>query len=219
MNINQSINALLAELRANPRLRWGLWVIAAVLWFYGVLALHDAVQTKRDSYLVLIQRVTRLQGTATQGEWSKRLAEAKSLQVNLESRLWRESTIGLAQATFHDWLYQLAQQASLGNVQLQVAAQDDGSGSDGSGRKGTADGGARIASDLWRVSAKLSFDFNPQSFYPLLARISGHEKKVSVESLVIRSMPTPKAELLLVAYFLKPPSIAPTETNQRNDQQ
>ena len=214
MNINQSINALLAELRANPRLRWGLWIIAGVLWLYGVLALHDAVQTKRDSYLVLIQRVTRLQGTATQGEWSKRLAEAKSLQLNLESRLWRESTIGLAEATFHDWLYQLAQQASLGNVQLQVAAQDDVSG-----QKGTANGDAPIASDLWRVSAKLSFDFNPQSFYPLLAQISSHEKKVSVESLVIRSMPTPKAELLLVAYFLRPPSVASTETNQRNDQQ
>ena len=215
MNINQSINALLTELRANPRLRWGLWIIAGVLWLYGVLALHDAVQTKRDSYLVLIQRVTRLQGTATQGEWSKRLAEAKSLQLNLESRLWRESTIGLAEATFHDWLYQLAQQASLGNVQLQIVAQDDVSG-----QKGTANGGARIASGLWRVSAKLSFDFNPQSFYPLLARISSHEKKVSVESLVIRSMPTPKAELLLVAYFLRPPpSVASTETNQRNDQQ
>ena len=218
MNINQSINALLTELRANPRLRWGLWVIAAVLWLYGVLALHDAVQTKRDSYLVLIQRVTRLQGTATQGEWSNRLAEAKSLQVNLESRLWRESTIGLAQATFHDWLYQLAQQASLGNVQLQVAAQDDGSNG-GDGRE-SAGGRTRGASDLWRVSAKLSFDFNPQSFYPLLARISSHEKKVAIESLVIRSMPTPKAELLLVAYFLRPPpSVASTETNQRNDQQ
>ncbi|HUW36058.1 MAG TPA: hypothetical protein VMV91_01900 [Rhodocyclaceae bacterium] len=214
MKLNQSADALLAELRANPRLRWGLWAIAGVLWLYGVLAMHDEVQAKRDSYLALSKSVARIQGTATQSEWSNRLGEAKSLQLNLESRLWREGTLGLAQATFHDWLYQSAQQAGLANVQLLVAAQDDGSGG-----KGPADGGMRSASDLWRVSAKLSFDFNPQSFYPLLAHIYSHEKRVTVESLVIRSTPTPKAELLLVAYFLKPPSAAPAETNQRNGRQ
>ncbi|OIR06760.1 hypothetical protein GALL_110080 [mine drainage metagenome] len=214
MKLNQSADALLAELKANPRLRWGLWTIVGVIWLYGVLAMHDEVQEKRDSYLALSKRVARIQGTATQSEWSNRLGEAKSLQLNLENRLWREGTIGLAQATFHDWLYQSAQQASLGNVQLLVAAQDDES--EGSGGKGSADGGTRSASDLWRVSAKLSFDFNPQSFYPLLARIASHEKRVSIESLTIRSTPTPKAELLLVAYFLKPPA---AETRQSNDRQ
>jgi len=217
MNLNQSANALLTELKTNPRLRWGFWAIVGVLWLYGVLALRDEVQRKSDSYLVLSKKVARTQETAAQSEWPNRLGDARSLQLNLESRLWREDTIGLAQATFHDWLSQLAQQANLTKVQLVVAAQDIES----AGRKDSAssDGsGTRIASDLWKLSAKLNFDFNPQSFYPLLTRISTHEKKVAVELLAIRSTPTPKAELMLVAYFRKPTPGVPAESAQRNGQ-
>ncbi len=215
MNLNQSATALLAELKANPRLRWGLWAIVGVLWFYGVLALRDEVQRQSDTYLALSKRVMRIQGTATQSEWSNRVGDARSLQFNLESRLWRENTIGLAQATFHDWLNQLAQQANLTKVQLVVAAQDDESAG-GKEPAGSDGSGTRIASDLWKVSAKLIFDFNPQDFYPLLRRISTHEKKVAVESLVIRSTPTPKAELMLVAYFRKPAPGASAENAQKN---
>lgn len=217
MTLSQSARTLVAELKANPRLRWGLWAIIGVLWFYGVLELRDAVQSKSDSYLALSKKVTRSQGTAAQSEWPSRLRDAQSLQINLESRLWRENTIGLAQATLHDWLNQLAQQAKLTKVQLLVAAQDNESA--GGKEPASSDGsGTRIASDLWKVSAKLAFDFNPQGFYPLLTRISTHEKKVVVEALVIRSAPTPKAELMLVAYFHKPAPGAPAENARKNDQ-
>ncbi len=215
MDLPRSATALLAELKANPRLRWGLWAIVGVLWFYGVLALRDEVQAKSDAYLALSRKVMRMKGTAAQSEWPARLGDARAMQLDLESRLWRESTIGLAQATFHDWLNQLAQQAALTKVQLLVAAQDDESagGKEQAGGDGVT---TRVASDLWKVSAKLSFDFNPQNFYPLLTRISTYEKKVTVESLVIRSTPTPKAELMLVAYFRKPAPGAPAELAQKN---
>ena len=217
MDLNQSATALLAELKANPRLRWGLWAIVGVLWFYGVLELRDEVQRKSEIHLALSKRVIRIQATAAQSEWSNRAGDARSLQSNLESRLWRENTIGLAQATFHDWLNQLAQQANFAKVQLVVSAQDDESavGKESASSDGS---GTRMASDLWKVSAKLNFDFNPQSFYTLLSRISTHERKVAVESLVIRSTPTPKADLMLVAYFRKPAPDVPAEPAQKNGQ-
>ncbi|OGA46074.1 MAG: hypothetical protein A3G25_20990 [Betaproteobacteria bacterium RIFCSPLOWO2_12_FULL_63_13] len=214
MNLNQSATALLAEVKTNPRLRWGLWTIVGVLWFYGVLELRDAVQGKNDSYLALGKKVMRMKETAGQSEWPSRLRDTQSLQLNLESRLWRENTIGLAQATFHDWLNQLAQQANLTKVQLVVAVQD-GESAGGKESAGSDGSGTRIASDLWKVSAKLNFDFNPQSLYPFLTRISTHERKVAVESLVIRSTPTPKAELMLVAYFRKPVPGVPAELGQK----
>lgn len=217
MNFNQSATALLAELKTNPRLRWGLWAIVGVLWFYGILALRDEVQVKSDSYLSLSKRVLRMKGTAAQSEWPSRLRDAQSLQLNLESRLWRENTIGLAQATFHDWLNQIAQQANLTKVQLVVAAQDNESAT-GKEPASSEGGGTRNTSDLWKVSAKLNFDFNPQGFYPLLTRISAHEQKVAIESLVIRSTPTPKAELMLVAYFRKPAPGISAELVPKNGQ-
>ena len=217
MNLNHSAAALLSELKANPRLRWGVWAIVGVLWFYGVLTLRDEVQVKSDNYLALNKKVMRMKGTAAQSEWPTRLKDAQSLQLNLESRLWQENTIGLAQATFHDWLNQFAQQSNLTKVQLVVAAQDNES-TVGKESARSDSGETRPSSDLWKVSAKLSFDFNPQSFYPLLKRILTNEKKVAIESLVIRSTPTPKVELMLVAYFRKQTPRAPAELARKDDQ-
>ena len=139
------------------------------------------------------------------------------MQLDLENGLWRESTIGLAQATFHDWLSQLIQQADIAKPQLMVAAQDEES----AGGEGAASAGGRgtlAAPGLWKVSARLAFDFNPQSFYPLLTRLTTQGKKVIVESLAIRSTPTPKAELVLVAYFQKPAAAATAELTPRQGQ-
>ena len=190
----------LATLKANPRLRWGVWGIVGILWFYGVLELRDEVRRQNEAYRAITHKIARLQGTAAHTEWLARLKDAQSRQVSLESRLWRESTIGLAQASFHDGLTQLTQQAGLAKVQLAVSAQED---EEGGKDAGSADS-RTAATGLWKVSAKLAFDFSPQSFYPLLRRIATQDKRVVVESLVIRSTPAPRAELLLVAYFQRP---------------
>lgn len=214
MTPNQStINSLLAELKANPRLRWGIWGIVGVLWFYGVLELRDEVRLQSETNLAIDKKIVRTQETAMQTEWPRRLADAQSQQLELESQLWRENTIGLAQATFHDWLNLLTQQVNLNKVQLTVAAQDSES-PDGRDKTGSDNN-----SNLWKVSAKLTFDFSPQNFYPFLARIIAHDKKVVVESLVIRGTPSPKAELLLVAYFFKPDSGTGTTQKMSRGQQ
>lgn len=216
MNLNESLKALFANLKANPRLRWGVLSIVGVLWFYSVLELRDAVQRKNEAYTALNKKIARMQGAAEQAEWPSRLKEAHAVQFTMEKRLWRESTIGLAQATINDWLTQLTQQANLTKVQLQVAAQEDGGVKKGDGSDGVA---TPAGSDLWKVSAKLAFDFSPQSFYPLLGHIATNEKKVIVESLVIRSNPVPKAELLLVTYFRKPTAAQSAEEGAANGSQ
>lgn len=200
MNITQSANSILVELKANPRLRWGIWGIVGVLWLYGALNLRDEVHSQSEINRAISKNISRLQETVIQAEWPNRLGAAQSLQLDLEGHLWRESTIGLAQATFHDWLNQSAQQANLSKVQLTVAAQES-ENIDGKGKSGSDN-----ASSLWKVSARMTFDFSPLSLYPFLAKIASYDKKVVVESLAIRGTPNPKAELILVAYFLKPAS-------------
>lgn len=217
MILNQSVKTIFAELKANPRLRWGLWGIAGVLWLYGVLELRDEIQRQSDAYRAINRKIARIQGTATQTEWLARRQDAQSMQLNLENRLWRESTIGLAQATFHDWLSQLTQQADIAKAQLVVAAQDEES-TGGKDAASADNSGTLAAPGLWKVSAKLAFDFNPQSFYPLLTQLTTQEKKVIIESLVIHSTPTPKAELVLVAYFQKPAPGATSELTPRKGQ-
>ncbi len=203
MNLTQQAQTFLAELKANPRLRWGCLGIVAILWLYGVLELRDAVYSKSDIYRATGKKIARIQETATQTEWPSRLGDAQAMQVNLENQLWRENTLGLAQATFHDWLALQTQKAGFTKIQMTVAKQDEEEG----GAKdlaGSDNSAAQTKAGLWKISAKLAFDFNPQSFYPWLTQLSSNDRKVIVESLAIRSLPAPKAELLLVAYFSKP---------------
>lgn len=204
MALLQAMNTAVAELKANPRLRWGMWLIIGILWFYGILLLREAAENEAEAYLATSKKIAHIQGMDTQTDWPARLEAAQALRLSLESRLWREGTIGLAQASFQDWLSQAVQQATLPNaVVLKVAAQEETQGrSDSEASFGTYD--PALPAALWKVSAKLFFDFNPDSFYPFLDRLATHEKWIFVESLVIRGEPIPKVEINLVAYFQKP---------------
>jgi hypothetical protein len=215
MILDQAIKPLFAELKSNPRLRWGFWGIVGILWFYGVLELRDGVARQGEAYRAINRNIARTQAIASQSEWLSRLEEARSVQIDLERRLWRESTVGLAQATFHDWLSQVAQQASLARSQVTVVAQDEGTRVTKEST-GTDSGQVSGTQRLWRISARLAFDFGPQSLYSLLARIASYEKKVVVESLLIRSAPSPRVDLVLVAYFQKTaPESAPEKEMQK----
>jgi hypothetical protein len=54
--------------------------------------------------------------------------------------------------------------------------------------------------DMWKVNARLGFDFSPKSFYNIMERISGSEKTFVIESMSVKSTPG-HVDLLLVAYF------------------
>ncbi|OFW21007.1 MAG: hypothetical protein A3H27_10475 [Acidobacteria bacterium RIFCSPLOWO2_02_FULL_59_13] len=203
-----SFIAFRAEFKASPRLRLGLWVILGILWGYGLLLLRDEFHQAADEHRALARKVARAQALAGQTEWDKRIEAARALQVELESRLWRAGTLGLAQAAVQDWLNQSVQQAGLTRPATSVDAQEEAAG-----EKNTAEarGKGPATADLWKVSAKLSFDFSPQKFYTLMGRLYGADKQVLVESLSIRGAPVPRAEIVLSAYFQKPLATPPTE--------
>jgi len=203
-----SFAALRAEFKVNPLLRLGLWVILGILWGYALLLLRDEVRLAADEHLALAKKVARAQALASQTEWEKRIAPAQALQVELESRLWRAGTLGLAQAAVQDWLSQAVQQAGLTRPATSVAAQEEVASEKSSTE---AQGKGLATAHLWKVSAKLSFDFSPQKFYTLMGRIYGTDKQVVVESLSIRGAPAPRAEMLLSAYFQQPLAVPPIE--------
>ena len=71
---------------------------------------------------------------------------------------------------------------------------------------GTADAAANPASpnpELWKVRAKLEFDFTPPGLMNLLKQITMNPQQVVVESLNIRKEPVPRVDMLLVANFQK----------------
>jgi hypothetical protein len=181
-----ALKPLLEEVRSNARLRWGMWMILGILWLYAVLLLRDQVPREADLYQSASRKLARAQATASQTHWAARRSEAMAAQTSLEGRLWTATSMGLAQASFNDWLVQAAQQSGVARPTISVAAQEESL----EGMPG-----------MWKVTARASFDFSPQTFYPLLARIGSYDKAVLVESLVIRGSPTPRADIVLLAHF------------------
>lgn len=200
MTLTESFSALLAGAKANPRLRLGLWLIIGIAWLYALLLLRDEARHAVSEHQTLARKVARFQAQAKQTDWMERVEPARALQLELESQLWRESTVGLAQAAFQDWLNQAVQQANLARPMVTVAAQEESA----SEKSGTDATGSDRNGDVWKVSAKVGFDFTPKGLYALLGRLAGHDKQIVVETLVIRGVPTPRAEMVLVAYFQKP---------------
>ena len=58
--------------RTNARLRFGVYAIIAIIWFYGILVLRDAVTAKREAWLVAESRIARSKVLASSGDWASR---------------------------------------------------------------------------------------------------------------------------------------------------
>lgn len=183
-----SFQSAAAHLRDNPRLRWGAWIIIAILWFYGVLELRDVAAAKRESLQATSKQLARMQALGAERDWPSRRAAAQALRRELEGRLWQAGTVGLAQAAFQDWLTQTAQKSGLARPVIAVAAQEE-----------TA--GGRV--QLWKATAQMRFDFEPTSFYRFTAQLASEQRGAFVESLAIRGTPA-RAEVVVVAFFQRP---------------
>lgn len=183
-------------------MRWGLWLIFGILWLYAILLLRDQVSEKTDQYASIAKKVTRLQAEVQQQAWLDRVEPARMLRVQMESRLWQASTSGLAQAAFQDWLNQIFLQAAVGRPTITLSALDEKAPEKTDEVENNGESAA-VPVDLWKVKAKLEFDFNPQAFLSLMTLIGEHEKKTVIESLVIRKEPFPRVEAVVAAYFQK----------------
>ena len=190
------VKLFLAELRNSARLRLGVALIFGVIWVYAILLLRDAQVAATAEYRSTSIKLSRLQAATEQGDWRERLTAAKTLQAELEGRLWRGATIGLARAAFQDNLNQQMRQAAVTRPSVSMGTADEENRGEGA-QAGAID-------DLWKVKAKLVFDFNPISFNKLFVQLAEHPHRVVVESLHITKEPIPRVEAVLAAYFQKP---------------
>lgn len=179
---------LFAQLRANPRLRLGLWVVAAILASYPVVWLHDYRQELTREYYSAVERLQRLQEIRTQQGWEAHAQAATALREGLENKLWRAQSKGLAQATLQAWL-----QERIKTLEVERARVDTEAVSDVVDMPG-----------VWKVSAKCGGVFVPEKLEQLLKQVSEHPQWLSVEHLEIRHSFTSSFTLLVNAYFLAP---------------
>jgi hypothetical protein len=196
------IDKFVAEFRANVRLRLLMGIVVAILWVYAVITMRELAMTKTQQFVGLERQIARTKLQTTQADWPKRLESIKLMQVELESRLWQNSTQGLAQAAFQDWLTQATIRASLGRPAVTMLAVEEKSDPVAIAG-GETSKALPTAAQLWKVRAKVEFDFTPPSLMNLLKAISTNPQQVVVETLNIRKEPVPRVNMLLVANFQK----------------
>jgi len=192
-------------LRNNPRLRWGVALIIGIFWLYAILLLRESLQEQTQQHRAAAQSLARLRAQLTQPEWVSRVAPAKTMAVQLEGRLWQAPTSGLAQAAFQDWLNAAMAKAGVTRPQITVTVIDEAVASAPNQSEGS---GVTTPADLWKIKAKLGFDFSAPALLDFLNRIENHEKQIIVATLNLRKEPVPHVEMELYGYFQK--QAAPT---------
>jgi len=194
------IEDLRQQLRDNPRLRWGVTLIAGLFWLYAGLLLRDTQQEQAQQHRVSAQTVSRLRAQLAQPEWQDRVAPAQTVAVQLEGRIWQAATAGLAQAAFQDWLGGALARAGATHTQITATVLEETADSVADPDRSPEDA---APTDLWQVRAKLGFDYNTAQLLNFLDQIEGHDKLIVVAALKASQAPPSRVEMELTGYFQK----------------
>ena len=199
------MQGLINELRASLRLRAGLALILAIFGLYGLLEWRDAGQARLAQYRQLSGQAARLGNQSAQALWPERAAQAKAALAVAQQRPWRNTSFGLAQAEFQDWVYTLLRQVDAKNFSVKLSDGDVGFAP----AKPTAVNEAPSpTAGLKQLRARIDFNFEPPVLMALLAAVNSAEHQVIVDSVSIKSL---RAGLdLSVWYRLEPDPAAPS---------
>ena len=86
------------EWRSNPRLRWGVAAIAAIMFVYLLVVLADWRRDLHEQYQQRTLQLYKMAALAGQEQWAVRAQAATNLRKSLQAEIPSAATIGLAQA-------------------------------------------------------------------------------------------------------------------------
>jgi hypothetical protein len=188
----------LNELRANPRLRLGFAAILAILIGYGLLEWRDQLSAGVTEYQRMQSQVARLAQQEQPEAWEGRSKQAQTELRQAQGRLWRNASTGQAQAQVQDWLFALMRQIDAKGSALRVTEPEAG--------LETASLAGSLPPSLQALKpmrARLEFNTDAAVLMALLAAFNDAEKRVSVDTLVVKPL---KTEIVLTLWFVIEPA-------------
>lgn len=190
------MNNLILELKTNQRLRIGLVLIVAIVWFYGVLELRDRSDAAAQGLTVQARQVFRLQQQSAQSGWLDAARSSGARRAEVEKVLWTTDSPGSANAALQDWLQEKARLAGIPLLQVTFADAVDG------GPFGAAvrvDKDDNLPSGISKVKGRMNFDFDGTTFDRFMASVSMGEHPIFVESLTVRNLAPGRADIQFYA--------------------
>lgn len=172
------------ELAANPRLRFGVWLLLALALLSQVLLQAGRVQAAHADYRAADDRLQRATTLLDRQDWPELLAAERAANAKIGALLWQADTEGIAQARLQAVLGDM-----LGKIGLENALV----------RSGVSQPLAELP-DVWRVQMRISGSCEPAVALRLLHEIAKHPRRLVVDRLdLVRA--NSRLTLLVSAYF------------------
>lgn len=176
------------ELAANPRLRLGVWSIAAILLFYWVAIVQPERRALAvDEYADTASRLASSERVmARRDEWPGLLAAAQESDQALQRSFWRADTEGLARAGLQETLEKIVADLDVRNVAIESGASRPVPEVEG----------------LWQVQARLTANYSAGTELKLLHALATHPSKLVVDRMDLVRGRQPRVFLIVSAHFV-----------------
>ena len=186
--LSRALRPLAAELAGNARLRWGVWLIAAIVLVWCLLAQSDRVAAVHDAYAGEVAHLAKARSVAERQDWHERLDAERETYRRLEAAFWEAKTEGLAQAKLQAALNGVVDGLQLHNSRVRSGVSQPVPDLPG----------------IWRVQTRLDAAYRPGVELRLLHRLATHPKKMIVDRLELRRRDRNDAYLTLIlsAHFV-----------------
>ncbi len=174
------------QANANPRLRWMLWGILYIFLMYFALSLGEWRAEQAQSINQLQRTAIKLAQLETQTEWPQRWADEKQVSEQLNKRLWKATTPGLAEADLQNYLRNLLNNHNADGVRLRLAPTET-----------LVIGGE----SLFKVSAEVSGVIGSTRINALMRAMAEHPQILLVERFSYSPQRAGQLSLLVTGYF------------------
>ena len=172
------------EWNANPRLRLGGYVIAALLAIYLVFVLNDWRKALHEQYQQRTLQLYKMAALSGQEHWLARAEQARTLRKALEAQIPSAASVGLAQAEVQTSVQDLLRAFGQGlSVETSPAAQ------------------LAERPGIWRLPVVLRGPLSATQLIEILRRIESGDRLVLVEQIAFDNQQRPNATLTTVAYY------------------
>ena len=179
---------LAAELAANARLRWGVWLSLGIVLLYCLLVQSDRVAAVHDEYAAEAGRLTKAGVLLRRQDWPDLLEAERRTHRELTAMFWQAETEGLAQAKLQAALGAVTEGLDLRNARVRSGVSQPVPDLPG----------------IWRVQTRLDAACRPGVELEALHAMATYPKKLVVERLDLRRRKGQDSRLALIvsAYFV-----------------
>lgn len=176
---------VLEEWQRNPRLRWGILAILAIVFLYLCILLVERRQDLQQEYHQRSMQLYKVGALTGQDHWILRAEAVKTAQMGLQSEIPHASSIGLAQAEVQASVRQMLN--AFGpklSVDARAPAQVQG-------RPG-----------VWRLPVTIRGLLTQAQLTSILHRIESSDRLVIIEEMSIGFVQrVPNVSMTITAYY------------------